>query len=98
MAEYIERDKAIRALQFRCRILKTRGAKTAADIVERYAIRTIANKDSVPNDDVWEFVHCADCVHAEESLVNGCVYCNEMERARNKAGFCAWGERRMKDG
>lgn len=50
--------------------------------------------EDLPAADVWEVVHCADCVHAEESLVSGCVYCNEMERARIKEGFCAWGERK----
>ena len=44
--------------------------------------------------DVVEVVRCYDCVHAEESLVSGCVYCNEMERARIREGFCAWGEKR----
>ena len=44
--------------------------------------------------DVVEVVRCYDCVHAEESLVSGCVYCNEMERARVKEGFCDWGEKR----
>ncbi len=44
--------------------------------------------------DVVEVVRCYDCVHAEESLVSGFVYCNEMERARIKEGFCAWGEKR----
>lgn len=52
----------------------------------------------VPAADVEEVVHCADCVHAEESLVSGCVYCNEMERARIKEGFCSWGERKANDG
>ena len=52
----------------------------------------------VPTADVWEVVHCVDCIHAEESLVSGCVYCNEMERARIKEGFCAWGERKTDDG
>ena len=51
-----------------------------------------------PAADVLEVVHCADCVHAEESLVSGCVYCNEMERARIKEGFCAWGERKANNG
>lgn len=52
------------------------------------------NLEDFPAADVCEFVHCADCVHAEESLVSGCVYCNEMERARIEEGFCAWGERK----
>jgi len=54
--------------------------------------------EDFPAADVWEVVHCADCAHAEESLVSGCVYCNEMERARIKEGFCAWGERKANDG
>lgn len=42
--------------------------------------------------DVRPIVYCRDCKHAEESLVSGCVYCNEMERARINEGWCAWGE------
>lgn len=49
----------------------------------------------VPGFDVVPVVRCKECRHAEESLVNGHVYCNEMERARTEDGFCEWG---AKDG
>lgn len=54
MNDYISRDAAIRALRFTCKILNVRGGKTAADIIERYAIKKIENKDSIPAADVCE--------------------------------------------
>ena len=50
--------------------------------------------EDYPAADVRPIVYCRDCKHAEESMVSGCVYCNEMERARINEGWCAWGERR----
>ena len=84
MAEYIEREAVNALIEAEC------SPKVAA-----FLNHAIGN---IPAADVWEVVHCADCVHAEESLVSGCVYCNEMERARIKEGFCAWGERKANDG
>lgn len=97
MAEYILRDQAIIAVT---------GAKLPDVSVsglpiangKRSVTDCVRRLKEIPAADVWEVVHCADCAHAEESLVSGCVYCNEMERARIKEGFCAWGERRAKDG
>ena len=90
MAEYISKDKALN-LDFKINVsLFESRRKTAERAVQAYADAISA----IPVADVWEVVHCADCAHAEESLVNGCVYCNEMERARIKEGFCAWGERK----
>lgn len=85
MSDYIKRESAIKLVQ---------GTGYANQVKDNllFILRTI------PAADVWEVVHCADCAHAEESLVNGCVYCNEMERARIKEGFCAWGERKTDDG
>ena len=81
MAEYIGREEA-----------KAKIREKFKFVPARIEINEALN--SIPAADVWEVVHCADCAHAEESLVNGCVYCNEMERARIKEGFCAWGERK----
>jgi len=85
MAEYIEREKALEECDW-----------YANEFCEcEYAIMPLKwALEIIPAADVWEVVHCADCAHAEESLVSGCVYCNEMERARIKEGFCAWGERK----
>ena len=89
MAEFIEREKALEECDW-----------YANEFCEcEYAIMPLKGAlENLPAADVWEVVHCADCVHAEESLVSGCVYCNEMERARIKEGFCAWGERKTNDG
>lgn len=88
MAEYIDREALCYQLAKQATIDgQPRAIRRAAKIVADF-----------PAADVWEVVHCADCAHAEESLVNGCVYCNEMERARIKEGFCAWGERKTDDG
>lgn len=72
--EYIKREAAIRYLQYICKILTVREEKTAADILERYAIKKIANKDAIPTADVrpvvrgrWEWNHrtgyyyCSNC-------------------------------------
>lgn len=40
-----------------------------------------------------DIVRCGECKYSEESLVNGCVYCNEMDRAISEKGFCHRGER-----
>ena len=96
MAEYIEREKAIDAMTERNLVVHMDSVNDGlVASCHRSAQRIIAN---LPAADVWEVVHCADCAHAEESLVSGCVYCNEMERARIKEGFCAWGERKTNDG
>ena len=97
MAEYIDRQAAIGLLSepitmSMCLSTDECHHKIAQRRIDRYLI------ENIPAADVWEVVHCADCAHAEESLVSGCVYCNEMERARIKEGFCAWGERKTKDG
>ena len=93
MTEYIKRSDAIEAIWS---ILGGMGYNL------KHNDRLREEVDAVIEDytaaDVWEVVHCADCAHAEESLISGCVYCNEMERARIKEGFCAWGERKTDDG
>lgn len=87
---YIDKDKVLN-LDFKINVsLFESRRKTAERAVQAYADAISA----IPDADVWEVVHCADCVHAEESIVSGWVYCNEMERARIKEGFCAWGERK----
>lgn len=50
--DYISREAAIRALEFRCKILTIRGGQTAADILTRYGIKTIRNRNSLPAADV----------------------------------------------
>jgi len=97
MTEYILRDQAIIAVTgaklpdvSASGLPIANGKRSVTDCVRRLK--------EIPAADVWEVVHCSDCAHAEESLVSGCVYCNEMERARIKEGFCAWGERKTNDG
>lgn len=97
MAEYILRDQAIIAVTgaklpdvSASGLPIANGKRSVTDCVRRLK--------EIPAADVWGVVHCADCAHAEESLVSGCVYCNEMERARIKEGFCAWGERKASNG
>ena len=43
--------------------------------------------------DVVSVIRCLYCKHSEESLVDGCVYCNEMDRAVSEKGYCHKGER-----
>ena len=38
-------------------------------------------------------IHCKECKYSDESLVEGCVYCNETDRAMDENGFCHKGER-----
>lgn len=79
MSEYIDREAALEAVSI---------GNLHPGIVE--ALRSII--EEIPAADVRPIVYCRDCKHAEESMVSGCVYCNEMERARINEGWCDWGE------
>lgn len=53
--DFVSREMILRALRHTCKILLTvRGGKTAAAIIERYAIRKIENRIDVPAANVVE--------------------------------------------
>lgn len=56
MSDYIDRENTVSALKFKCKGLTARGGKTAAEIIERYAIRLIENKIRLPSAPVREVV------------------------------------------
>lgn len=56
MSDFISREAAIRALEFKCKILTARGGKTAADILARYGIGALKSI-SLPAADVRPVVH-----------------------------------------
>ena len=97
MSDYISRERAIKHLQYICKILTARGNKTAADILERYAIKKISDKNSVPAADVAEVVRCRDCRHRypkdfemrcpyHQGPVAPMDYCSSGERKENEDG------------
>ena len=93
MTDYIERAAALTA-DFRIDVpLFESRRKTAERAVQAYADYIQA----IPAADVRPIVYCRDCMHAEESMVSGCVNCNEMERARINEGWCAWGEKKEEE-
>ena len=44
--------------------------------------------------DAVEVVRCKDCYHKEESMVDGCVWCNEHAKMMLETDFCSYGERK----
>ena len=86
MAEYIDREATLNAIE---------NAFDRETILNRFVrkIAIIAVK-KMPAADVRQVVYCRNCVFSEESLVNGCVYCNQIERVTLEEGWCSWGEPR----
>lgn len=84
MAEYIDRDDAIKAVNWQSAIVMTRAAMT-------YAIK------SIPAADVAPVVQCKDCKHSWEDI-SGLVCSHRVCIDLNVPGdfYCAYGER--KDG
>lgn len=83
MSDYISREDAIRELEFRCKILKVRGGETAANILTRYGIKELRNKDALPAADVrpvvwgrWTRIDYAPCGH--DYKCSTCGWKNEM--------------------
>lgn len=74
--DYISREAAIRALEFRCKILTVRGGKTAADILTRYGIKTIRNRDGLPAADVRP-VNRTGCPYCTKQKVIAWDLCND---------------------
>lgn len=49
-----------------------------------------------PTVDAVEVVRCKDCYFTEESMVDGCVWCNEHAKNMLDNDFCSYGERKEK--
>lgn len=43
---------------------------------------------------VQDLVRCKACMLGEETLVEGDVYCRELDRVMRENNFCSYGERR----
>lgn len=93
--EYIERDKAIKAVSGWYRKALHPENMSRYNEGERAAYRTalseIANLHAA---DVRPVVLCKDCEHADYSgMRNGTAWCMEMERAMRETDFCSYGKR-----
>lgn len=77
MAEYIERDKAIKAL------IEWETDPTDEDI--EYTL------NEIPAADVVEVVRCKDCKHYQKDMLFGNAYCDG--RQVKPDDFCSYGER-----
>jgi hypothetical protein len=103
MDDYISREAAIRALEFRCKILTVRGGKTAADILTRYGIKTIRNRDSLPAADVRPVVYGEWILDSDpgEPWRYRCSKCGEITKdtcmGKPRANWCPNGGADMRE-
>lgn len=90
MAEYIEREAAIKAME---KADYTAIADDADSCKADYLREVI---ESVPAADVVPVVRCKDCKHAyinSFSVTSGVVFCSSNMKAMQEDDFCSYGER-----
>ena len=90
MSMISEQAKDLRETARHCDTNAGKALLEAADTIETLS----AKLSGVNLGELVEVVRCKDCKESEESLVNGCVYCNKMERAISDDGYCHYAERR----
>ena len=94
MSDYISREAVQKCFDAECAKCKE-GRKYGPDdglCFQCVLMDVMHDAKDIPAADARTIVYCRDCKHADQSLLSGCVYCNEMERARINEGWCAWGE------
>ena len=93
MAEYIERDAAIKAI-------KNADCNAIADGAESYDLSYLKEIFfNIPAADVVPVVRCKDCKHAYIngfSAASGVALCSSNAKVMQQDDFCSYGER--KDG
>ncbi len=95
MAEYIEREEAIRMTLKAC--LKVVGHAIPQDD----AMDVVDMMESIPTADVVPVVRCKDCRHFKtdsyycQKTKQG--YCELDNNVKQKQGYCSYGERRCEE-
>lgn len=87
MAEYIERDEAIKRAIDAC-------IKVAGHCITQFEAVDIAEAiESIPTADVVEVVRCENC-QRNGGVFNGGVYCDLHKVWMDEKAFCSYGKRK----
>jgi hypothetical protein len=98
MAEFIERDKAVKTAISAC--VDICNEIVGHGITQFHAVKITDKIENIPAADVVEVVRCKECRYYEIHKPNITLNCERDGRLipMNPDGFCSHGERKCEDG